>query len=265
MNETQHTLLACEDPPPFTVDGENGASPFVIVADHAGRRMPRRLGELGLAAAEFERHIAWDIGAGALACMLGAALDAIVIRQSYSRLVIDCNRSPQSTTSILAVSEMTAIPGNVGVSDAQRRARHAEIFAPYHARITQELDRRCATARATVLISVHSFTPVFKGVPRPWDVGVLYHRDARLAHILLELLQREAGVTVGDNEPYSVSDESDYTIPVHGERRGLPHVAIEIRQDHITDVAGQQRMAALLTRLLGLVYAQCAAGECAGG
>jgi predicted N-formylglutamate amidohydrolase len=254
MNETQHTLLTAEDPPPFTVDHQNGASAFVFVADHAGRGMPQRLGRLGLPAAEFERHIAWDIGAGAVARLLGAALDAIVIRQTYSRLVIDCNRMPGSATSILELSEVTEVPHNVGLTDLHRRARHDEIFKPYHARISAELDRRRTAGRAAALVSVHSFTPIFKGVPRRWDVGVLYNRDARFAHILLRLLRDEAGLVVGDNEPYSVSDATDYTIPVHGEQRGLQHLALEIRQDLITDPAGQRRIAALLARLLPRAY-----------
>ena len=225
MNETPDTVLAPEDPPPFIVDEENGTSAFLFVADHAGRRMPRRLGQLGLPSAELDRHIAWDIGAGAVACLLGKALNAVVVRQTYSRLVIEC-------------------------------ARLNEIFKPYHDRIAQELDRRSAAGRAAVLISVHSFTPVFKAVTRPWHVGVLHNRDPSFAHGLLALLNREEGLIVGDNEPYSLSDESDYTIPVHGELRGLPHAEIEIRQDLITEETGQSKWAALLARLLPEVHAR---------
>jgi predicted N-formylglutamate amidohydrolase len=256
MNETSDTLLAPADPPAFTVDGESGKSPFVIVADHAGRRMPQRLGQLGLAAAELERHIAWDIGAGAVARLIGEALDALVIRQSYSRLVIDCNRRPSSATSIAAVSELTPVPGNVALAEAHKRARLEEIFKPYHNRIEQELDGRREAGRPAVLISVHSFTPVYKAVPRRWHVGVLHNRDPRFAHVLLELLNREKGLIVGDNEPYSLSDESDYTIPIHGERRGLHHVEIEIRQDLITEETGQLKWATLFARLLPEVYAR---------
>jgi predicted N-formylglutamate amidohydrolase len=250
MNETPDTVLAPEDPPAFTVSHENGTSPFVFVADHAGKRIPPRLQQLGLADCECERHIAWDIGAGALACLIAAALDAFVIRQNYSRLVIDCNRRPSTEQSILAMSELTTVPGNIGLSESERRARVQEIFRPYHERIARELDARRAAGRATALISVHSFTPVFKAVARPWHVGVLYNRDPRFAHILLDLLQGEKGLTVGDNEPYAVTDASDYTIPVHGEERDLHHVALEIRQDLITEDAGQRKWAALFARLL---------------
>src|SRR5665213_716706 len=258
MNETPDTLLAREDLPAFTVGNENGRSPFLLVVDHAGKRIPACLGGLGLAAADRERHIAWDIGAGAVADMLGAALDAVVIRQNYSRLVIDCNRMPATPTSIASVSELTPVPGNVGLSDAHKLIRVREVFDPYHNRIALELDRRRDAGRATALIAMHSFTPVFKEVVRPWQVGVLYHRDVRFAHILLELLRCEVGLVVGDNEPYSVSDDSDYTIPVHGDKRAMHHVAIEIRQNLITDELGQQKWAALLARLLRQAHARLA-------
>jgi predicted N-formylglutamate amidohydrolase len=254
MDETLGGLLATDEPPAFTVDNESGTSPLLIVADHAGKHFPRRLGRLGLSNAEREGHIAWDIGAGAVCCLIGRALDAVVVRQNYSRLVIDCNRTPGSETSILDLSELTRVPGNIGLSQRHKLARVREIFQPYHDRIATELDRRREAARPTALISVHSFTPVFKTVARLWHVGVLYNRDPRFAQILMELLHREEGLVVGDNEPYSVTDASDYTIPVHGEQRNLHHVALEIRQDLITDEAGQRMWAALFARLLPQAY-----------
>jgi predicted N-formylglutamate amidohydrolase len=263
MDETADALLAPGEPPACTVDDENGTSPLLIVADHAGKRMPRRLRQLGLSDAECDRHIAWDIGAGAVCRLLGKTLDAVVIRQTYSRLVIDCNRMPGSETSIIEVSEATRVPGNIDLSEAEKHARRREIFQPYHDRITAELDRRRAAGRPTALIAVHSFTPVFKAVARPWHVGVLYNRDPRFAHILMQLLQREAALVVGDNEPYSVTDASDYTIPVHGEQRNLHHVAIEIRQDLIGDEAGQTKFAALFARLLPQAYRRLRGEECA--
>ena len=256
MNDTLDRLLAGDEPPPFTVDNEAGTSPLLIVADHAGKHFPRRLEQLGVSDAECERHIAWDIGIGAVCRLLGQALDAVVIRQNYSRLVIDCNRTPGSETSIADLSELTAVPGNIGLSERDKLARVREIFQPYHDRIADELDRRRKAARPTALISVHSFTPVYMTVTRPWHVGVLYNRDRRFAQILMELLHREDGLVVGDNEPYSVTDASDYTIPVHGEQRDLHHVAIEIRQDLIADDAGQRVWAALFARLLPRAYQQ---------
>jgi predicted N-formylglutamate amidohydrolase len=250
MDYDANSLLAADEPPPVTVTNPAGKSPFVIVSDHAGRYLPRRLKMLGLHEADRDRHIAWDIGAGAVSCLIGDALDAVVIRQNYSRLAIDCNRVPGSETSILELSELTHVPGNIGLGKAQIAAREQEIFKPYHDTIAREFDGRLAACRPTALIAVHSFTPVFKSTARPWHVGVLYGRDPRLAHILIGLLRREQGLVVGDNEPYSVSDASDYTIPTHGERRGLPHVAIEIRQDLIADEVGQQTWATRLVRLL---------------
>ena len=139
-----------------------------------------------------------------------------------------------------------------------------EIFRPYHDRIESELDRRRKAGRPAALIAMHSFTPVFMGVARPWHAGVLYNRDPRFAHLLMALLKREEGLVVGDNEPYSVTDASDYTIPVHGERRGLHHVAIEIRQDLIADDQGQRTWAALLARLLPQAYQELVAAEALG-
>ena len=248
MNRNERPrLLAADEPPPFTVERERGRSPFVLICDHAGRRIPRKLGTLGVADDELQRHIAWDIGARGTAAHMADMLDAVLIAQTYSRLVIDCNRPPGAPTSITPRSERTDIPGNQDLSPEDAAARADEIFAPYHARITAELDRRRALAELTVLVSMHSFTPVFHEVARLWHVGMLYNRDARVAHVLLELIRAEGEWVVGDNEPYSVSDGTDYAIPVHGERRGLPHVEIEVRQDLIADAAGRREWAARLS------------------
>ncbi|MGA3308098.1 MAG: N-formylglutamate amidohydrolase [Xanthobacteraceae bacterium] len=243
-------LLVADDPAPVTAYNAGGRSPFLLVADHAGNAMPRALGRLGVPEAECERHIAWDIGIAGLGRFLADALDAALIQQSYSRLVIDCNRPPGSAASIPEISELTPIPGNVALSEADKAARAREIFRPYHERIEAELERRRQAGRPAVLIALHSFTPVFKGVARPWHAALLYNRDPRFAHRLLALLNEEPGLIVGDNEPYSVSDATDYTIPVHGERRGLQHALVEIRQDLIAEENGQRAWALLLARLL---------------
>jgi predicted N-formylglutamate amidohydrolase len=247
-------LLAPDEPAPFALAHAEGRSPFFLTCDHAGKRLPRRLGRLGLPEAELERHIAWDIGAAGLSRLLADRLDAFLILQTYSRLVIDCNRAPGVPTSIVALSEYTEIPGNQGLGLAAAAARVREIFEPYHGRIVAELDRRKADGRPTVLLAMHSFTPVFKGVARPWHVGVLYNRDAAFGRIMGELLRAEGDLVVGDNEPYAISDETDYTIPVHGEKRGLPHVEFEIRQDLIAEPAGQLAWAERLARLLPQAY-----------
>jgi predicted N-formylglutamate amidohydrolase len=249
-------LLAADEPLPVLVRNAEGKSPFLLVADHAGNLIPPALGRLGVAETELKRHIAWDIGIAGLGRALSDALDATLIQQNYSRLVIDCNRPLESETSIPDISEQTPIPGNAGVDDASKAARAGEIFWPYHERIEAELDRRQRTGRPVAMISLHSFTPVYKGAKRPWHAGVLYNRDARLAHRLMTLLNAEEGLFVGDNAPYFVSDTSDYTIPVHAERRGLHHVLIEIRQDLIGDEAGQRAWALRLARVLPPAYGQ---------
>jgi predicted N-formylglutamate amidohydrolase len=261
MNEMADGLLAADEPAPVTVHNENGASPFLIVADHAGNCIPRALARLGVVAAECERHIAWDIGIAAICQLVADMLDATLVQQNYSRLVIDCNRTPGSETSIPVISELTPVPGNVGLSEDAKAARVSEIFLVYHDRIETELDRRRHAGRPAALIAMHSFTPVFMGVARPWHAGVLYNRDPRFAYLLMALMKREAGLVVGDNEPYSVTDASDYTIPVHGERRGLHHVAIEVRQDLIADQKGQRAWGLLLARLLPQAYQELTAAE----
>jgi predicted N-formylglutamate amidohydrolase len=248
------TLLDPDEPNPVTLANEIGRSIFFLTCDHAGRAIPRRLARLGLPEADTKRHIAWDIGIGEVGRQLARLLDAAVILQTYSRLVIDCNRNPKVLSSIPEISETTEIPGNRALVEAARAARIEAIFRPYHDTIAAALDRRAAAGGTSVLVALHSFTPVFKGVARPWHAAVLYNRDARLAHPLLKLLSAEDGLVVGDNEPYAVSDLTDYTVPVHGERRGLPHVEIEIRQDLIAEPAGQTLWAERLARLLPAAY-----------
>ena len=245
-------LLEPDEPAPFEVIEDSAGSPFLITCDHAGKRLPRALGDLGLTPAELERHIAWDLGAAGVARALARGLGACAVLQTYSRLVIDCNRPLGVPSSIADISEHTIIPGNQALPPgaAERRAR--EVFEPYHARIREELARRARASQPTVLIAMHSFTPTFKGVARPWHVGMLYNRDARLAHALLELLRRDPALVVGDNEPYSVSDSTDYGVVEYGERAGNLHVEIEIRQDLLSTEAGQaawaERFAELLPR-----------------
>lgn len=246
-------LLSEGDPPPVRVLRPDGRSDLFLTADHAGRAIPRRLGDLGLPESERRRHIAWDIGVAGVTEMLSEALDATAVLQAYSRLVIDCNRCPEWDSAIPSISELTEIPGNLGIGADEREARRREIFQPYHDRIAELLGARASAGRRTVLVAMHSFTPVFKGVRRDVEVGVLYNpnaRDIRLPRIILELLRAEGDLAVGDNQPYAITGSSDYTVPVHGEGRGLPHVEIEIRQDLIGDAAGQGAWAARLARLL---------------
>lgn len=256
QGQGQGHALEKDEPSPFEVAGRDGQSPFLLVCDHAGRLLPRALGDLGVPAPDLDRHIAWDIGARAVAQRLGAALDAFVITQRYSRLVIDCNRPLDAVDSIVTASEGTAVPGNAGVDRRTADQRARTIFHPYHDRIRRELDRRLSLGRATLLVSVHSFTPVFLGVARPWHAGVLSLGDRRLANPLLRLLRAEPSLVIGDNEPYRADPLTDFSIVEHGERRGLPHVELEIRQDLVADERGQVAWASRLARLLPLAAAE---------
>ena len=248
-------LLRPEDVPPVREFNAGGRSPFLLTCDHYGRLIPRILGDLGLPESELVRHIAWDIGIAGVAEALSHHLDAHLIVQRYSRLVIDCNRPPHAAGSIPRISEATTIPGNEGISREVALMRRAQIFDPYHRRIDEIIGQRGSAGMPTVLVSLHSFTPVYAGIARPWHIGTLYHRDTHLPPLLLKLLRAEGDLVVGDNEPYAVSDETDYTIPVHGEARGLMNTGIEIRQDLIGDPAGETAWAERLARILGEVEA----------
>jgi predicted N-formylglutamate amidohydrolase len=248
------SLLGSADPHPVLIRNAAGRSPFLLLSDHSGRLVPRRLGDLGVPPAEMERHIAWDIGIDEVGRMLAESLDAVMIGQRYSRLVIDCNRRPGHMTSIPPVSDGTVVPGNAGLGAADAAARVHEIFEPYHAAIASELDRRASVP--TAVIALHSFTPMLRleGAARPWPVGVLHDRDPAFALTIMELL-RAREFLVGDNEPYALSDASDYTVVVHAEGRGLPYVELEIRQDLIADEAGQRAWAAVLAEVLPAAWA----------
>lgn len=244
------SLLTLDDPAAVAVETAKGIAPFLLLCDHAGQAIPQRLGDLGLPAGEIDRHIGWDIGALGVSRHLSRQLDTTLIHQRYSRLVIDCNRTPGIASSIPQVSELTPIPGNVGIHAEQSLAREHEIFLPYHCTIADTLDERQRAGLPTAVIAMHSFTPVFKGSARPWQVGLLFNRHPEFALLLAELLREEGDLDVGINEPYAMTDATDYTLPVHAERRQLPYVGIEIRQDLIADQQGQQNWAKRFARLL---------------
>ncbi len=256
MTAAAMRILSADEAPAVVEYRPTGASPFILVCDHAGRRIPRRLHDLGLGEADRARHIAWDIGIAGIARALSDRLDACLVMQTYSRLVIDCNRPPGSFESIVHESDGTVVPGNANLSAAESAARVREIFEPYHGAIVRYLDARQAARTPTMLISLHSFTPVYGGMARPWQVGVLYNRYRALADALRQQLSAPGDLMVGDNEPYTVDDDTDYTIPVHGEARGIPHVAIELRQDLIGAEPGQRQWAERLAEVLPKAAAQ---------
>lgn len=245
-------MLLPDEPEPVVCVNEHGASPFAFVSDHAGRKIPERLGTLGLQEPDLSRHIAWDIGIRDVTEPISKSLGAPYLYQQYSRLVIDCNRRPNIDESIVDISDGTFIPGNKGLSPLEVRERHIKILEPYHNRITEVLDRRQARGQPTVLISMHSCTPQLTSdaTMRPWQIGVIAHNDWRVGNALIDLLTEETSITVGRNQPYCVDMEKDFTVPVYGEGRGLPYVEIEIRQDLISDPAGQRQWSELLIRIL---------------
>ena len=251
-------LLAPDEPEAVAVQNPHGASAILFISDHAGRRIPRRLGTLGLGDADLERHIAWDIGIQGVTTPLADKLGAAYIYQRYSRLVIDCNRRPGVAQSVMAISDGTEIPGNRNLTQEEVRARENEILHPYHEVIERELERRDAAGQPTVIFAMHSCTPIFGGEagPRPWHIGIIAHSDWRIGDPLIDLLSAETDFCVGRNKPYEVSMEMDYTIPVHAEGRRLPYVEIEIRQDLIGDETGRREWAKLLGDLLPRVVEQ---------
>jgi predicted N-formylglutamate amidohydrolase len=246
-------LLGPGDPEPVGELNADSASPFFLICDHAGNAVPASLVDLGLPPEELGRHIGIDIGALGVAAGLAERLGAPLVHTRYSRLVIDCNRKPESAASMAAVADGTVVPGNRDLGAAERAARVAEILMPYHARITERLDARAAAGLPTLLVSVHSFTPRLRSRPaeRPWHLGLCWaEADGFSRHVLGLLAEMEPGLVLGHNQPYSVDMLNDYSIPVHGEGRRLPYIEIEIRQDGIATPGDQARWVDRLVPLL---------------
>lgn len=250
-------MLQTGEAPVYELLNEAARSPFLLTADHAGCLIPRMLADLGVGAEDRQRHIAWDIGIASVTRRLSTLLKATAILQNYSRLVIDCNRAPCVANAFPVVSEATAIPGNEGLSAVDKQMRQATLFDPYHNEINRLIEQR----ERTVYVAMHSFTPVYLGKARPMHAAMLYHRNPALSIRLAALLRAEPGLVVAENDPYKVSDETDYGVPVHAERRGLDYLEIEIRQDLIADEAGQTLWAERLARLLPEALRQLDAGE----
>ena len=252
---TPSILLNPSDPHPVRHSGEKSRkSPFVLLGDHAGKAIPAALGDLGLSAADRARHIAVDIGVEALGTALAERLGAAFVSQAYSRLVVDCNRWPETAGWIAEESDGSVVPGNFGLGAEEREARRSAIFEPYHQGVDEVLERRRTDGRQSILVSLHSFTPEMAGEKRPWHIGVLHdgHRDD-FALALLATLQRTA-LTIGDNEPYRM-DKTDYTVPRHAFSRGLRYVEIEVRQDWL--VSSFEQATAVLAETLETALANC--------
>jgi len=240
-------LLGVDEPAPVLIRNAQGASPFLVTVDHAGRRIPRTLGTLGLEAARIERHIGWDIGILAVSEAMSACMDAPLIAQIYSRLVIDCNRQPGRPSSIPEISETDVIPGNIGLSPDDRALREATFLVPYQAAIADALEARLSAGRPVVLLAMHSFTPHYKNEARPMAAAVMWGRDDRFGRLVLEEMRRlRPDDLIAENLPYAVDPESDYTVPMQAERRGVAYLAVEIRQDLISDAQGIAQWAAVM-------------------
>lgn len=250
MSSDPSRLLAPGDPPAVEFFRAEGKAPVLLTCDHASRRVPHRLRSLGLDAATLAQHIGWDIGAAAVTRALAERLDAPAILAGYSRLVVDCNRALEDPTSIPAVSDGIAVPGNRDLAPEMRAGRVDALFRPYHAAIEQALDAFAQRGVHPAVLSIHSFTPMMNGIARPWHVGILWDKDPRIPVPVLAALRADPAIVVGDNEPYSAREPAGYTVRTHAVGRGLPHLAVELRQDLIAEDAGALGWARRLARAL---------------
>jgi predicted N-formylglutamate amidohydrolase len=253
---TPERLLAEDEPPPYETFNPAGPAPILLICDHASRRVPRRLRDLGLDERELSRHIGWDIGAADVARHMALRLNAPALLAGYSRLVVDCNRHLHDPTSMRPDSDGTPIPGNAALSPADRQARIDALYQPYHDAIAQRLDGFAGRGITSALLAIHSCTPEMAGQFRPWQIGICWDSDRRLAGPVLEALGRVPDVVVGDNQPYNLDLREDYSVPVHAMRRGLPHLQVEFRQDLVATAAGAAHWADVLLAALPLPLAQ---------
>jgi len=254
INSTQR-LLADDEPTPFVIMNGNSTSPILLVCDHASRKFPAALGNMGLDPVALRCHLALDIGAGALTERLAKSLSATAVLCQYSRLVVDCNRQLMDPSAFLEFGDGIIIPGNRNLHPQDRKQRADEIYWPYHNSVTSQVERLQAAGRPPIFIAVHSFTPVLNGESRSCEMGVLWDTDRVTAEIFVHDL-REAGFNVGDNEPYSGKAPHDFTIDHHAELIGLPHVGLEIRQDLIDDDRGVEEIGEVLHRVIGSLPAR---------
>jgi len=243
-SNTDAIWLDPDEPAAFELINAQGKNTLVLIADHASDRVPRCLHQLGLSEATLSGHIGWDAGTSNVARYLSDLLDAPLLLSNYSRLVIDCNRNASSEEAILKASDGIRIPGNCNLSDEHIASRISTLFTPYHDAIESLLDAR--KDMATVILSIHSFSPELQGAKRPWSIGVCYGDDTRLSSALLPELSKLLPDPVGDNQPYSIEDGIDYSLPLHASSRGLPHVMLEIRRDKIETEQGARLFAELI-------------------
>lgn len=240
-------FLTPGDGAPFHVVNADGSADCLLVCDHASRRIPERLGDLGLDRQHLGEHIAWDIGAEVMTRRLAERLDARAILAGFSRLVVDCNRYLDHPQAFVEVSDQIAVPGNQSLTDNAKAERAAALHQPYHAAIARHIDESLAAGRTPSLIAVHTMTDRMRGGElRPQEVTVCWARDGRLALPFMASLEARQDVHVGDNDPYGLDLGEDYTVPEQAMRHGLPHLQLEVRQDLVDDEAKAERWADIL-------------------
>lgn len=247
----QTGILTTAEGAAVTVENAAGKSPVLIVCEHASLRVPASLGTLGLSPEALTAHIAWDPGALAVARHLSVRLDATLVFQNFSRLVYDCNRPPESPDAMPATSEIYQIPGNGNIGPAERQARIDAIYRPWQRQLKDTISSRRAGGRETVIVTIHTFTPIYKGAPRSVEIGILHDRDARLADAMLAQNGAGSRFTLRRNEPYGPEDGVTHTLVEHGLANGLLNVMIEVRNDLVKDEASQEVVAGFLAELIG--------------
>jgi len=249
--DSRYPLIGPGDPPPFITYNDHGKSPVLLVADHASPFFPASMNQLGLADWVLECHVAWDIGSDKLAQFLADELDAQAVLAGFSRLIVDPNRKLDDPSAFAEISDGIAIPGNIGLDDEQKAQRVQSFFKPYHDKITSRLNRFSANGIVPAMISVHTCSPVFDRIVRPWHIGIMWDKDPRIPVPLIRRFEQMDGICIGDNEPYSGRHPHDFTVDYHAESAGLPHVGIEVRQDLVKHEDGARQWAGILATALG--------------
>lgn len=248
MTDLVESLISNE--PAALVENAGGKSDVILICEHAGRQLPGFIGSLGVDDEVMSSHIAWDLGAAELSRILSEIVDAPLIMQRYSRLVYDCNRSFEAVDAIVERSDDVFIPENSGLSASQRQKRHDMVYQPFFQAVTDIIENLMASGRPPVIVTIHSFTPVYKGVRRTVELGILHDSDTRLADSLLSLTQEVDGYRAARNEPYSAEDGVTHTLITHGIKNKLPNVMLEIRNDLLSDTSAQETWAKRLASLI---------------
>src|SRR5262245_31064114 len=251
-------LLAADEPPPFELVNPAGRAPVMLICDHASRVIPRRLSQLGLRGDDLTRHIAWDIGAADITRHMAQLLDAPAVLCGYSRLVVNCNRLLLDATLMPARSDGTAVPGNAALTDADRQARLAAIYVPYHRAIEDLAEKMRQRHGIAAMLSIHSCTDRMNGEFRPWEICICWERDDRISAPVMTALRAKGSIVVGDNQPYGLVTGEDCSVPIHGMRRGWPHLLVEFRQDLIGTPETARKWADILIDAVKPVLADAA-------